>query len=866
MDDCEPDCVICLEQVKAVDASWQCTSCYLLCHVVCVQRFAATQLNLSSWLIGELLGKSNLQWTCPHCRAVFDEAQYPAKYRCFCGKREDPAPDPWLPPHSCGETCGRVRPCGHKDVDRCHPGPCAKCTQVAPMPCFCGRTVRTLRCGAPRPACGQTCSRAGPARCPSRSDAAPHPAYLDRCEHACAQPCHDGDCPPCGILVDASCACGAETRRLPCAARVWRCQRECPNKLACGRHACPLGCHSGPCPPCPNVGARPCGCGKVTVAGLPCDAPTPRCGETCGRAMACGVHTCERTCHEGACGPCMVPVEGPCRCGRTRKRHLCSEGEEALLCAYRCEALRSCGRHACRKRCCNEGAADAGSGAGGSSAAVGEPAAAGAHVCRERCTRKLGCGLHACNALCHAGSCPPCPLTVTLSCACGGTRRTFPCGKAPKALVCRLPCQRVPTCHHRERQRHPCHSGPCPPCTQVCGAALSRCGHTCPLPCHSEAAPSADAPAPAAVPAAGAGAAFPVLRSASSSDGGDARKGPTPCAPCAVPVERRCVGGHEARSLPCAAPALFKCSRPCGGGLPCGHHTCERPCHARPLPASADAPAAAAAGAGAPSVSASCGSCGKPCEQPRPAGCSHPCSAGACHAGSCPPCVEPVSLRCRCGRERLSVPCNLAAAAAGGHVTTLAAADPLSCKQRCHRSLPNCTHLCGAVCHSGPCEAAYACDKPVTVRCPCGSRKEQWACPAARAAVSGAGAGLGAVPASADSRFTLLPCVPGECKPPDEGQAVRSRAVEDDAEDDVALGRGKLSAEAWAAAKTDRAELRRRRKAAEEEQREVARAAEAEQRQALAAAARKRSLILQVVFGALLAALVLWLVSLILSG
>jgi hypothetical protein len=215
------------------------------------------------------------------------------------------------------------------------------------------------------------------------------------------------------------------------------------------------------------------------------------------------------------------------------------------------------------------------------------------------------------------------------------------------------------------------------------------------------------------------------------------------------------------------------------------------------------------------------------------------------------------------------VPCNQAAAAVEGLGSAQAAAsDPLSCKQRCHRSLPNCTHLCGAVCHSGPCEAAYACDKPVTVRCPCGSRKEQWACPAARAAVSGAGAGLSVslAPASVDSRFTLLPCVPGECKPPDEGQAARSRAADDDADDDVALGRGKLSAEAWAAAKADRAELRRRRRAAEEEQREAARAAEAEQRQALAAAARKRSLILQVAFGALLAALVLWLVSLILSG
>jgi hypothetical protein len=151
------------------------------------------------------------------------------------------------------------------------------------------------------------------------------------------------------------------------------------------------------------------------------------------------------------------------------------------------------------------------------------------------------------------------------------------------------------------------------------------------------------------------------------------------------------------------------------------------------------------------------------------------------------------------------------------------------------------------------------------VRCLCGSRKEQWTCPAARAAVIGVGAGVGAAPASVDSRHNLQRCVPGECKQPEEGQAPCSRATEEEG-DDVALGRGKLSAEAWAAAKAERAELRRRRRAVEEEQREVARAAVAEQRQALAAAARKRSLTLQGVFGVLLAALVLWLVSLVVSG
>lgn len=60
----------------------------------------------------------------PKCRTQYQQKDCPSKYLCFCGKEANPKFDPWLVPHSCGQTCGQnLKPeCGHTCLLLCHPG------------------------------------------------------------------------------------------------------------------------------------------------------------------------------------------------------------------------------------------------------------------------------------------------------------------------------------------------------------------------------------------------------------------------------------------------------------------------------------------------------------------------------------------------------------------------------------------------------------------------------------------------------------------------------------------------------------------------------------------------------------------------
>lgn len=66
----------------------------------------------------------SLYFFSPKCRTEYSPSLAPSVYKCFCGKTVDPDDDPWLIPHSCGDTCGKsLKPsCGHKCLLLCHPG------------------------------------------------------------------------------------------------------------------------------------------------------------------------------------------------------------------------------------------------------------------------------------------------------------------------------------------------------------------------------------------------------------------------------------------------------------------------------------------------------------------------------------------------------------------------------------------------------------------------------------------------------------------------------------------------------------------------------------------------------------------------
>ncbi len=84
------------------------------------------------------------------------------------------------------------------------------------------------------------------------------------------------------------------------------------------------------------------------------------------------------------------------------------------------------------------------------------------------------------------GRCYPCIATVSVSCVCGSSSISVPCGqeRATQVPSCEEPCTLPSCCLHP----HTCHPPPCPPCTKPCGNSLD-CGHTCKAVCHSTPKP-----------------------------------------------------------------------------------------------------------------------------------------------------------------------------------------------------------------------------------------------------------------------------------------------------------------------------------------------------------------------------------------
>ncbi len=108
------ECSICAKLVKRSDAIWSCGRCYVMLHQHCVLRWYKTKADGQEKEINE-----KVVWNCPLCNLSHDEA--PKPYLCFCGKVFDPTFNPGVPPHSCGNECGRAS-CPHPCTLQCHPG------------------------------------------------------------------------------------------------------------------------------------------------------------------------------------------------------------------------------------------------------------------------------------------------------------------------------------------------------------------------------------------------------------------------------------------------------------------------------------------------------------------------------------------------------------------------------------------------------------------------------------------------------------------------------------------------------------------------------------------------------------------------
>lgn len=179
--------------------------------------------------------------------------------------------------------------------------------------------------------------------------------------HLCKAKCHSGPCPPCSAVIHQKCFCGSAERDVPCSEAEgpsYSCGRICGRPLACGHHTCPLPCHDGPCPPCPNQPPRTCFCGKKRTprqhpspqsTPSPARSPTPSCHPDLRQAASLRPPL-SRALPPAALSPRMLVVRKTCRCGRKTAEVPCSQ---SLECNVKCRELRDCGRHRCGRRCCD---------------------------------------------------------------------------------------------------------------------------------------------------------------------------------------------------------------------------------------------------------------------------------------------------------------------------------------------------------------------------------------------------------------------------------------------------------------------------------------------------------------------------------
>lgn len=626
------ECPICTSEVGRSSKIWSCTTCWTVFHLTCITRWSTNE--------GSTLAHRNTdgdlppprQWRCPGCN--LPKITLPSSYHCWCEKELEPRSISGLPPHSCGQTCGKPRlvprKCPHPCELLCHAGPCPPCAHLGPIQsCFCGKNSTSKRCVDTNYdtgwSCGEICGDLMPCG-----------------EHTCQKPCHEGLCGSCEVKMDCRCYCGKISRPITCFERgdeklsrrirldddglnisedwigMFECEVLCQRSFDCGKHVCEKRCHpqeldSPHCPRSPDVVSR-CPCGKTKLTDIfgqtrkSCEEPIPSCEKQCSKQLPCG-HLCKSFCHSNACLPCLTVISIRCRCGRVESSSVCHQGrEETPQCMRGCKATLNCGRHECGERCCPGERKAAERQATkrklrplGASRLIDEGFEA-EHICTRVCGRQLKCGNHTCPELCHKGPCGSCREAIfdEISCHCGKTvlQPPSPCGTTPPP--CRFDCERPKDCGH-PRIPHNCH--------------------------------------------------------------GDEEK----CPKCPFLREKPCMCGKKSlKNQPCWL-ADVRCGEICGRKLKCGSHFCQKPCH-RP---------------------GDCEDAGKPCRQACGKAkkvCGHPCEE-PCHApSSCreeKPCQNKMIVTCDCQHLKQEHKCNASKRSEGN------SKKALSCNDECARLARN---------------------------------------------------------------------------------------------------------------------------------------------------------------------------------
>ncbi|KAI5206517.1 hypothetical protein E4T39_02480 [Aureobasidium subglaciale] len=461
------ECPICTSEVLRNSKVWSCHTCWTVFHMSCVKKWSQNQGSAAAQQQGRENGEipPPRQWRCPGCNLPKDTL--PKTYTCWCEKEVEPRAVTGLPPHSCGNTCGRerVRKCPHPCQLTCHAGPCPPCTHMGPtQTCFCGKHESTRRCTDTNYedgwSCGEVCGDLMPCG-----------------EHECPRPCHEGLCGACEVRIDARCYCGQVEKALLCADRndevtshkkhvtedgqdfveEWtgkieppQCMRVCRVNLNCGRHACDERCCEGERKAAERLAIKRKGRKLEDAHIRPIDDGFEAehiCTRPCGRPLKCGNHFCDDLCHKGPCGSCREAIfdEINCHCGRTVLTPPLPCGTQPPPCRFQCNRPKTCGHPQVQHNC---------------------------HMDNENC--------------------PRCPFLVEKSCMCGkkslkNQQCWFQdvscgqiCGRKLKcgSHFCTKPCHREGDCEDAGGR----------PCQQPCGKPKKACGHPDEAICHAPTA------------------------------------------------------------------------------------------------------------------------------------------------------------------------------------------------------------------------------------------------------------------------------------------------------------------------------------------------------------------------------------------
>lgn len=213
-----------------------------------------------------------------------------------------------------------------------------------------------------------------------------------------------------------------------------------------------------------------------------------------------------------------------------------------------------------------------------------------------------------------------------------------------------------------------------------------------------------------------------------------------PCAPCAATGPTQdCFCGRNSSTKRCQDTDYengWSCGEVCGDLLPCGEHTCSRPCH-EGLCGACDVKVEARCYCGSVQIEMLCSArdeeidseklrddspesieswtgcftCGELCNRPLDCGvhfCQKSCHPQDAQSAHCPRSPD-VVFDCPCGKTPLNkIP---------GYTPRMSCEDPIPhCLESCGKTLP-CGHPCEKVCHTGPCSA---CMRQTSITCRCG--------------------------------------------------------------------------------------------------------------------------------------------------